>query len=33
VVTYQGASYRCLQAHTSLANWIPPAVPALWQRL
>ncbi|WP_214411206.1 M28 family peptidase [Sphaerisporangium fuscum] len=32
VVTYQGVSYRCLQAHTSLPGWEPPNVPALWQR-
>ncbi|WP_328807892.1 M28 family peptidase [Nonomuraea antri] len=31
VVTYQGVSYRCLQAHTSLPGWEPPNVPALWQ--
>ncbi|PZG52196.1 peptidase M28 [Spongiactinospora gelatinilytica] len=30
VVTYQGVSYRCLQAHTSLPGWEPPNVPALW---
>src|SRR5262245_59951435 len=30
VVTYQGPSYRCLQAHTSLVGWEPPNVPALW---
>jgi hypothetical protein len=30
VVTYNGVSYRCLQAHTSLAGWEPPNVPALW---
>jgi len=30
-VTYQGATYRCLQAHTSLVGWNPAAVPALWQ--
>ena len=30
-VTYRGATYRCLQAHTSLAGWTPAAVPALWQ--
>jgi hypothetical protein len=29
-VTYGGAGYRCLQAHTSLVGWEPPAVPALW---
>jgi chitinase len=33
VVTYNGVSYRCLQAHTSLTGWEPPNVPALWQRL
>ncbi|MFI7464349.1 M28 family peptidase [Nonomuraea sp. NPDC049646] len=32
VVTYQGVSYRCLQAHTSLPGWEPPNVPALWAR-
>ncbi|MFF4190714.1 M4 family metallopeptidase [Nonomuraea sp. NPDC001831] len=30
-VTYQGTSYRCLQAHTSLPGWEPPNTPALWQ--
>jgi predicted carbohydrate-binding protein with CBM5 and CBM33 domain len=32
-VTYGGASYRCRQAHTALAGWEPPNVPALWQRV
>lgn len=32
-VTYNGANYRCIQAHTSQAGWMPPAVPALWQAL
>ncbi|MEW9547069.1 lytic polysaccharide monooxygenase [Nonomuraea sp. NPDC050783] len=32
-VTYNGVTYRCLQAHTSLAGWEPPNVPALWQRV
>ena len=32
-VTYEGVSYRCLQSHTSVPGWEPPAVPALWQRL
>jgi chitin-binding protein len=32
-VTYGGATYRCLQAHTSQAGWTPTAVPALWQRI
>ena len=34
VVAYPDASgtyYACLQAHTSLAGWEPPNVPALWQ--
>ncbi|NOK60139.1 MAG: hypothetical protein GFH27_549291n332 [Chloroflexi bacterium AL-W] len=30
-VTYEGSTYRCLQAHTSLSNWQPSSVPALWQ--
>ena len=30
-VTYNGATYQCLQAHTSQPDWTPPAVPALWQ--
>ncbi|QYC38816.1 GlcNAc-binding protein A precursor [Nonomuraea coxensis DSM 45129] len=32
-VTYNGLTYRCVQAHTSLAGWEPPNVPALWQRV
>ncbi|MFD9944355.1 carbohydrate-binding protein [Nonomuraea sp. NPDC059023] len=32
-VTYDGASYRCLQSHTSQPGWTPPVVPALWQRI
>ncbi|GAA3118143.1 lytic polysaccharide monooxygenase [Streptosporangium carneum] len=32
LVTYGGATYRCLQAHTSLPGWEPSNVPALWQR-
>jgi secreted trypsin-like serine protease len=31
VVTYNGRSYRALQAHTSQPGWEPPNVPALWQ--
>ncbi len=30
-VTYNGVTYRCLQAHTSLLGWEPSNVPALWQ--
>ncbi|GAA3122740.1 lytic polysaccharide monooxygenase [Planomonospora alba] len=32
-VTYGGASYRCIQAHTALTGWEPPQVPALWKRI
>ncbi|GAA3850368.1 lytic polysaccharide monooxygenase [Saccharothrix violaceirubra] len=32
-VTYGGASYRCVQAHTSLAGWEPPNTASLWQRV
>lgn len=31
VVTYNGASYTCLQAHTSLAGWEPATTLALWK--
>ncbi|MDF5755128.1 M4 family metallopeptidase [Spongiactinospora sp. TRM90649] len=33
IVTYQGVSYRCIQAHTSLPGWEPSNVPALWARV
>lgn len=29
-VTYDGLTYTCRQAHTSLTGWEPPIVPALW---
>ncbi|MAT51131.1 MAG: hypothetical protein CMK32_08110 [Porticoccaceae bacterium] len=29
--TYNGTTYRCIQAHTSIVGWQPPNVPALWQ--
>ncbi|GII61017.1 cellulose-binding protein [Sphaerisporangium krabiense] len=32
-VTYNGATYRCLQPHTALPGWEPPNVPALWARV
>jgi hypothetical protein len=32
LVTYQGLTYKCLQAHTSQAAWTPIAEPALWQK-
>lgn len=30
IVTYNGVTYRCLQAHTSQAGWNPVAAPSLW---
>jgi hypothetical protein len=30
LVTHDGQTYRCVQAHTSQVGWIPPALPALW---
>ena len=29
-VTYNGAPYVCIQAHTSQAGWEPDAAPSLW---
>jgi hypothetical protein len=29
-VRYEDKLYRCVQGHTSQAEWKPPAVPALW---
>ena len=31
-VQYGGLLYRCVQAHTSQADWAPDVVPALWVR-
>ncbi|HVJ22049.1 MAG TPA: carbohydrate-binding protein [Polyangiaceae bacterium] len=31
IVEFGGASYKCVQAHTSLSGWEPPLTPALWQ--
>jgi chitinase len=31
LVMFQGVEYKCIQAHTSQADWEPPNVPALWQ--
>lgn len=30
---YDGALYRCVQAHTSQDDWTPDAVPALWTKV
>ena len=32
-VTYGGATYECIQLHTSQAGWEPPNVPALWVKV
>jgi predicted carbohydrate-binding protein with CBM5 and CBM33 domain len=32
-VTYAGLSYQCRQAHTAIAGWEPPNVPALWLKI
>ncbi|MEI0737601.1 carbohydrate-binding protein [Paenibacillus sp. JTLBN-2024] len=29
-MTYNGQTYECRQAHTSLVGWEPTNVPALW---
>ena len=29
-VQYEGTLYKCVQGHTSQADWKPPATPALW---
>src|SRR5215510_5910760 len=29
-VSYQGSTYQCRQAHTSIVSWEPPNTPALW---
>ena len=28
---YNGTLYKCIQAHTSQADWMPDATPALWK--
>ena len=30
-VQHGGILYKCIQAHTSQADWIPSATPALWK--
>lgn len=32
-VVYEGILYKCLQAHTSQANWNPVAAPSLWAKV
>lgn len=33
LVTHNGRTYRCLQAHTSQPAWNPAAAPTLWRRV
>jgi len=30
--TYENVLYKCVQAHTSQADWTPPVTPALWAK-
>lgn len=30
-VQHDGTLYKCIQAHTSQADWMPSATPALWK--
>ena len=30
-VRYNGALYKCIQAHTSQSDWMPSDTPALWK--
>lgn len=32
-VNYNGTLYKCLQAHTSQADWVPDAAPSLWAKV
>lgn len=32
-LTYNGATYEVIQAHTTAAHWLPDALPALYKRL
>ena len=32
-VLYEGVLYKCLQAHTSQANWTPTNSPSLWAKV
>lgn len=29
-VQYEGTLYKCVQGHTSQADWTPPVTPSLW---
>lgn len=30
--TYENVLYKCVQEHTSQADWMPPVTPALWAK-
>lgn len=32
-IRYEDKLYKCIQAHTSQADWTPDATPALWARV
>ena len=32
-IRYGDKLYRCIQAHTSQADWTPPSTPALWAEI
>ena len=32
-VQYGGVLYKCLQAHTAQADWVPDAAPSLWAKV
>lgn len=33
IIRYEGELYRCLQAHTSQADWMPSAALSLWTQI
>lgn len=33
VRTYNDVNYECIQAHMTLASWIPPNTPTLWKKI
>ena len=33
ICSYEGKLYRCLQAHTSQADWTPPSAASLWKEI
>jgi len=33
ICSYKGKLYRCVQAHSSQADWTPPATASLWKEI